>query len=142
MMRRLLLVIACCAAAVSVFALPATANNKPTTGTKINLFAPPSTFSANTPFYIEHGFSCMRPDDANPSACMKSSSSFTLTVDGVLQKSSVDVDVFNDTKPFTYVKRYLTNFPGGLPAGSHTFVGQFYQGGVNIGTLAATIVFS
>ena len=142
MMRRLLLVIACCAAAVSVFALPATANNKPTTGTKISLFAPPSTFSANTPFYIEHGFACQAPGDANPSGCMKSSSSFTLTVDGVLQQSTVDVDVVKDTKPFAYIKRYLTNFPGGLPAGSHTFVGEFFQGGVSVGTLSATIAFS
>ena len=140
-MRRLMLVIACCAAAVSVFALPATANNKPTTGTRIGLFAPPATFAANAPFYIEHGFGCSAAD-ASPSACLKSNNYFTLTIDGVLNKSSVDVDVLKDTKPYGYSKRYLSNFAAGLPAGSHTFVGQFYEGGVNTLTLSATIVFS
>ena len=127
------------AAAMLVATAPATANSKPTTGQRINLFAPPepATFPANTPFYIEHGYIC----DLNDVGCIKTQisalSTFSLYVDGVLQRSTVDVDVANGT----ISKRYLTNFPAGLPAGVHTFDGVFDLNGF-VSDLPATITFN
>jgi hypothetical protein len=40
-----------------VVAAPATAS-PPTTGARIGLYVPPTTFPANTPFHIQHGFAC------------------------------------------------------------------------------------
>jgi hypothetical protein len=107
------------AAAMLVVAAPATANSKPTTGTQIHLFAPPTMFPANTPFYIEQGFICDLGDASCIGGFISAQSGFTLYVDGVLQPSTVDVDVVGGG----IEKRYLTNFPNGLPAGEHKFVG-------------------
>jgi hypothetical protein len=127
------------AAATGTASTAKAANSKPTTGSKVSLFAPPSRLAANTPFYIEQGFICPSLGDG---ACMEreisAKSSFTLYVDGVVQPSTVDVDVVNGG----IEKRYLTNFPAGLPAGAHTFVGVFDLDGSPIVLPAVTITFS
>jgi hypothetical protein len=110
-------------------------NNKPTTGTKISIFAPPATFAANSPFHIEHGIFCARPD---PSDCTNAQTHFDLTLDGVPQASRVDIDNLGEG----LLKSNLTNYPDGLPAGTHTFVGVFYVNGTVSGTRTATIVFT
>jgi hypothetical protein len=125
------------AAAILVVAAPATANNKPTTGSRIMLFAPPTTFVANTPFYIEHGFICELGDASCIGSQISAQSSFTLYVDDVLQRSTVDVDVAGGA----IQKRYLTNFPNGLPAGAHTFIGVFDFAGA-ISVLTVTVTFT
>ena len=135
MMRRLFVLVGC-VAAVLLVALPATANNKPTTGTRIGLFAPPATFAADTPFFVEHGFACELGDGVCLGGQISARSSFTLSVDGVLQASTVDVNNAGGV----LTKLYLTNFPSGLPAGTHTFVGV-WDGGVTQ-TITAVIVFS
>ena len=127
-----------CVAAVLVAVAPAAANNKPTTGARIKLFAPPTTFAAGTPFHIEHGFGCDTTIGDKVSDCMNAKTHFDLYVDGVLQRSTVDID----NAPTFYLKRNLTNFAAGLPAGSHTFVGVFvFNGSVDL-TLTATIWFT
>jgi len=138
MRRRYLPLVLCLAALLVVAASPAAANSKPTTGTRISFFAPPGTFAANTPFYIEHGFGCDTTIGDKVSDCMNASTHFDLHLDGVLQRSTVDVD----NSPTFYLKRNLTNYPAGLPAGSHTFVGDFVFNGTTLLTLTITVTFS
>jgi hypothetical protein len=103
------------------------ANSVPTTGSRIAFFTPPTTYPADTPFYVEQGFVCYR--DANAADCANAGTSFVLHVDGVQQPSQTDIDQITiGGIPGIFV-RYLTNFPQGLPAGSHTFTGDFYFNG-------------
>jgi hypothetical protein len=134
--KRLILLLSL-AAAMLVLAAPATANSKPTTGPQIRLFAPPTTFPANTPFFIEQGFICDLGDASCIAGFISAQSGFTLYVDGVLQPSTVDVDVVGGG----IEKRYLTNFPAGLPEGVHTFVGIHNSDGTLI-PVTATITFT
>ena len=138
-MGRRYLVLAGCVAALLVVALPAAANDKPTTGTRIAL-GPlgPTTFAANTPFHIEHGFVC----DVGNAECLReqisANAGFDLYLDGVLQPSTVDVDLNGGALS----KLYLTNYPSGLPAGTHTFVGVNTLGGIAVLTRTKSITFS
>lgn len=125
-------------AAALVAVLPATANSKPTTGARIALGNPPATFAAGSPFYIEHGFACDLGDAECISTQISGNASFELSVDGVLQPSTVDVDI----RDGAITKLYLTNYPSGLPAGEHTFVGLWYQNGAVVQTRTATITFN
>ena len=119
-MGRRLLAIAGCLAALLVIALPAEANNKPTTGAQLGLGPlAPTTFAADTPFYIEAGFVCDLGDGNCFSEEINANAGFDLYLDGVLQQSTVDVDRIGG-----FLGRlYLTNYPSGLPAGTYTFVG-------------------
>jgi len=138
MMRRRFLILTVCFAALLVAASPVSANNKPTTGDRINLLSsPPATFVAGAPFYIEHGFGCDTTTGDKVSDCMNAKTHFDLSLDGVAQRSTVDID----NSPTLYVKRNLTNYPTGLSAGPHTFVGVFVQNGTTVGTLTVTITF-
>ena len=134
-MRRFLMALIS-VAALLVAASPAAAST-PATGTRINLFAPPATFQAGAPFYVEHGSACDPSVGDSPSDCMSSDTHFDLYVDGTLQPSSVVVE----NSPTLWVKLDLTNYPGGLPAGRHTFVGVWIQGGSLYLTLSARINF-
>ena len=66
------------------------------------------------------------------------------------QSSQVDVDLFPAGGSFPppsgdslfLVKRDLTNFPSGLPAGPHTFVGVSYVNGALVDTITVTIDFT
>jgi hypothetical protein len=136
-LRQLVLLLAT-VGALLVAAAPATANSKPTTGSRIGLYVPPTTFPANTPFYVKHGFACDIGDARCISTQINGTSNFALYVDGVLQPSSVDVDAGGGG----ISKWNLTNFPSGLPAGDHTFVGIWSIRGVVSQTLSATITFT
>lgn len=125
-------------AAALVAVLPATANSKPTTGTRLGLVNPPAVFTADVPFYVEHGFSCGLGDSACISQQISANGSFELYVDGMLQPSTVDVDVHDGG----ISKLYLTNFGSGLPSGTHTLVGVWYLDGAVVQTRTATIVFA
>jgi hypothetical protein len=137
-MRRRFLLLVVCLAALGVAAAPVAANSKPTTGDRISLFSAPATFTAGAPFYIEHGFSCDTTIGDKVSDCMHASTHFDLFLDGVSQRSTVDID----NAPTLYLKRNLTNYPAGLPAGTHTFVGVFVFNGTTLLTLTATITFN
>jgi hypothetical protein len=132
-------IIAVLAAVVLGTAMPAAANSKPVTGPRINFFAPPDSFAANTPFHIEQGFGCLLNDRACVTSQITGTAGFQLYVDGVLQSSTPDVDVSDDG---VIRKLHLTNYPDGLPAGTHTFVGVFIVGGVADLTMTMTINFS
>lgn len=137
-MGRRFLVVVGCLVAMLVAVAPAAANNKPTTGTRIGLYTPPATFPANTAFYIEHGWACELGDGVCLGEQISAHSDFVLTVDGVVQPSTVDVDNVDGILG----KLRLTNFPSGLPAGTHTFVGTWYLDGVVSFTETAVITFT
>jgi hypothetical protein len=136
--RRYLVLVGCLAAAL-VVALPAAANNKPTTGARLAV-GPlgPTTFPADTPFHLEHGFLCSLGDGACMREQISANAGFDLYLDGVLQPSTVDVNLVNGVLG----RFYLTNYPSGLPAGTHTFVGVHTLGGIAVLTQTKTIIFS
>lgn len=137
MKRHFLLGAVVCAVALLV-AWPATANNKPVTGERIGLFEGPATFTADTPFYTEHGFVCVLDDVDCMGVETSARSWFELYVDDTLQASTIDVDRNENT-----IARYsLINFPAGLPAGEHTFLGKWYRDGELFHTASATINFT
>jgi hypothetical protein len=132
-------VLAGCIAAVLVVALPATANNKPTTGPRLGLSPlAPTTFAANSPFHIEAGFTCELADAPCMAGQISANAGFDLYLDGVLQPSTVDVDLVDGVLG----KLYLTNYPSGLPAGTYTFVGVNTQDGITVLTRTKTITFT
>ena len=120
--------------AVLVVAAPASADSKGPTGTRIGLFKPPTTFPANTPFYVEHGFVC----ETGTEACPFGQGNLSLYVDGVLQRSTIVVTNAGGV----VAKLWLTNFPDGLPAGDHTFVGVFSFTGQPTQIVTDTITFT
>jgi hypothetical protein len=135
------LLVASILTAIALATVPVSAaNTLPTTGTRISLFAAPPTFPANTPFYIEQGFACQAiPGELDfVGDCMNAGTHFDLWVDGVAQPSTVDID----NAPGAYLKRNLTNYPDGLAAGTHTFVGVFVFDGVITQTATFTILFT
>jgi hypothetical protein len=136
MRQRFLLVVICIAAAL-VMAAPVAANSVPTTGTRINLFDAPATFPSGTAFYIEHGTFC-EPAVDSASVCMSADTHFDLYLDGALQPSTVDVE----NSSSGWLKLNLTNYPAGLPAGRHTFVGVWVSAGAVYLTLGARITFT
>lgn len=136
-MRRLFLFLAICVAVMLVAASPVAATGTATTGTRISLFAAPATFAADAPFFVEHGTVCDASAGDQASDCMNANTHFDLYVDGVLEPSMVVIE----DSPMLWVKLNLTNFAGGLPAGRHTLVGQWFQGGSVYFTLSARITF-
>jgi hypothetical protein len=124
-------------AAVLVAAAPASANSEPTTGSQLRLFGPVTTFAANTPFFVEQGFIVPLGDGPGMHNEISAQASSTLYVDGVLQPSTVDIDVVDGS----IERRWLTNFPNGLPAGDHTFVDVFTFPGSSE-TVTKTVTFS
>jgi len=136
--QRFAALVACVVVAL-VAALPATANTKPTAGQRIALGMAPTTFPANTPFHIEHGWSCALADAVCMATQISARGDFELYVDGALQPSTVDVDIRDDG---SIQKLYLTNYPDGLPAGTYTFVGLNVIDGVVTLTRTATITFA
>jgi hypothetical protein len=101
-------------------------NSVPETGARIGVFPAEQSFPANTPFHVTHGFFCAVPDELK--TCMSARTHFDLFVNGVQQKSVVDVDII-DGNPTVLRKFNLTNYPNGLPAGTYTFTGQFFEDG-------------
>jgi hypothetical protein len=123
-----MLVVVLAAASLIVAVAPAGANNKPTTGPRIPFNNGPDTFSANSPFYIEQGNGCLLSDSACMTAYITGQSTFVLYLDGVRQPSTPDVDL--DAANHIIRKFQLTNYPNGLPAGMHTFRGEWIVDGV------------
>ena len=129
--------------AMLVVSAPASASITTPIGTPL-FFNGPTTFPANTPFYVEHGFVC-NPGPVFPQDCQGfGTGNFSLYVDGVLQPS---------TKIETYVpdqygvhgvlsEEWLTNFPNGLPAGDHTLLGVWVLNGALFQTKSITVTFS
>jgi len=142
MLRKISMLSAIAALLALTVALPASANGIPTTGARINLFSPPTTYPANTAFHIRQGAGCYL--NSNAADCANASSFFVLSVDGVQQQSQRYVYTDDTFLPGTTVLfvQDLTNFPQGLPAGSHTFRGVDYVDGSVFYDLTITIQFT
>jgi hypothetical protein len=137
MKRTALLAAVFVAAMLTVAAVPAAANNKPTTGPRIPFAAAPTTFAADSPFFIEQGFGCLLSDTPCMTSQITGQSTFVLYLDGVLQSSTTDVDVSDGV-----IRKFqLTNYPNGL-AGTHTFTGVWIIDGVVDSTSFITINFT
>jgi hypothetical protein len=118
-----------------VMPLSAQASGIPTTGTRIGLLAPPSTFAADTPFYVTQGFTC----EASKTDCLSGLTHFDLYVDGQQLPSATDLTFGADG---TLLSKFnLTNFPIGLSAGTHVFRGDWYYLGGLVLTQTVTIDF-
>jgi hypothetical protein len=134
-MRRFLMLLGCVAAVLVVAVPAATANSKPTTGTALTLGM--TTFPADTPFYVEHGFiNDLR--DHTTKHDLNAHSFFDLSINGVLQSSTIDVDVHDGLMS----RLNLYKFPAGLPAGTYTFDNVWMLDGVVFASYTQTIVFS
>ncbi len=118
-----------------VVPISAQASAIPTTGTRIALLTPPSTFQADTPFYVEQGFTC----EAGKTACLNGLTRFDLYIDGQQLPSATDLTFGADG---TLLSNFnLTNFPSGLSAGPHVFRGEWYYLGELVRTQTVTINF-
>ena len=110
-----------------VFAVPAAAEKKEPVGERIDLWAevpePPYTYPADTAFHIRHGWILWPPYD-HPIGLWD----FQLEVDGEYREEDY-VDRFavpyHGESPDVF-RRWYHNFPEGLPAGPHTFVGHWF----------------
>jgi len=140
MKPKVLLLAALVAAMLAVAAVPAVANNKPVSGPRLPFAAFPTTFEANAPFHIEQGFGCLLTDTPCKTSQITGQSTFELYLDGVLQPSTPDVDV--DAANGVIRKFRLTNYPNGLPAGTHTFVGVWIIDGLVVETSTVTSDFA
>jgi hypothetical protein len=123
--------------AVLVAAAPASANSIPTTGSQLRLFGPVTTFPANTPFFVEQGFIVPLGNGPGMHNEISAQASSALYLDGVLQPSTVDIDLVDGSLE----RRWLSNYPNGLPAGDHTFVDVFTFPGSSF-TQVKTVTFS
>jgi len=143
-MKRFLMLVGVAAVAGAMYvAAPASASDTTPTGTPI-FFNGPTTFAANTPFYVEHGFVC-NPGAAFQADCQYlGTGTFSLYVDGVLQPSTKVVTFVPDQYGVFGVldEEWLTNFPNGLPAGTYTLLGVWTLNHAPFATKSITITFS
>jgi hypothetical protein len=112
----------------------ASAQGTPTVGDRLNLFAPPATFPADTPFHVNHGWICDPASD-----CLDPGTRFELLVDGVDVPAAHNL-VYDPQTP-SASSADVSNFRFGLLAGPHVFEGRWYADGVLELDLVETIVF-
>src|SRR5919204_2662071 len=99
-------------------------------GSRIGIFPggpTPTMFPANAPFWIGYGFvpAPGELDGAGP-GFFSEGTRFELDLDG--ERVSLDTDLHTeDEAPVR--KTDFVNFPSGLPAGWHDFVGRWYDAG-------------
>jgi F5/8 type C domain len=107
--------------ALLVAGAPAAAGQHERIGQRINvLLGTPTTFPAEQPFHVVHGWV-----DAVSSTDYDAFGrySFTLEVDG----NPVELDFVERISDDGVLSRFwVFNFPGGLPAGPHTFTGRWW----------------
>jgi len=136
MLRKLIYL--ACVAGCAFAAAPAGANSIPTTGDRILVGIPcsitscVSTYPANQPFFIEHGFVNEAKD-----VLVDSGTRYELSVDGEAVASALELDL-NAAEPSKF---NLTNFRFGM-TGVHVFVGCFYYEGALVTCAQRTVTFT
>jgi hypothetical protein len=102
----------------------ATGNPTPPTGDRLSLFDPPPDYPANTAFFVRHGWVPITASLQHGIGIY----GFTLSVDGQDVKPTALQNGFAFTDDFGVNLRQLVlfNFPAGLPAGVHHFVGRWW----------------
>lgn len=93
-------------------------------GNRISLIVGPSTYAANTPFHVAHGWG-LTPDDSESDAIGKWS--FVLEIDGQALPANFVERSSNEDPAFGHLlsRFWVFNFPSGLSAGRHTFTGRW-----------------
>ncbi len=91
------------------------------------------TLTANTPFYVSHGFTWIPGADsaATQAGIMRPTTHFELFVDGA-RVPSVPYIYYDQSKGYGG-KSNLTDYPNGLPSGTYTFEGRWYKDGSLVG---------
>jgi hypothetical protein len=89
------------------------------TGDRINLlFSTPETYPAGTAFHIQHGWCAI---ERTPPGRYR----FDLFLNG--ERVRLRVDATERHPGCLWIKWYVANFPGGLPAGDHEFRGVWSE---------------
>ncbi len=104
-----------------LLATPVLAREKEPTGSQIDIsWSGMQDYSANTPFYIAHGWYEVRPH------AVPGQVGFDLELDGVVVKPTYveQTTVVDEISP-TFDMTWVFNFPDGL-TGQHTFEGHWY----------------
>ena len=125
--------------AAAIVVPSASALRMPTVGPRINLFAPPAAFPADTPFHVNHGWVCGDTAPDRIQDCLDSGTRFELLVDGVDVPAAHDLEY--DPHGTTSTEADVSNFRFGLPAGTHTLEGRWYYKGELQLDLVDTITF-
>ena len=110
-----------------VLATPALADPRQLVGERINVnLGDPTEYPADTPFFVIHGSGTDAPG-ATPIAA--GHMGFALEVDGEYVEADWDYRSGNSAReggPNIVWSGSAFNFPDGLPAGEHTFIGHWY----------------
>ncbi len=117
------------------------ANGNGSAGTRIGIFpggATPAVYPADTAFWIGYGFAPELGASAEEPQELGDETRFELDVDGVRAEMRTDLQM-EDAAPLR--KTDLAEFPAGLPAGWHEFVGRWYDRGKLILSSRASIEF-
>ncbi|MDH4103852.1 MAG: hypothetical protein OEW52_01645 [Thermoleophilia bacterium] len=127
-------------AALVVVSVPRT-NGHGGADARVGIFpggATPSVRSADTAFWIGYGFAPELGDAAGAVQELGEDTRFELDVDGRRVEMRTDVQIEGTAR---LRKTDLAEFPAGLPAGWHEFVGRWYDGGKLILSSRASIQF-
>ena len=100
--------------------------------------ATPAIYPADTAFWIGYGFATDLGDAAGAMQELGEETRFELNVDGTSMEMRTDVQT-EGAAPLRKID--LADFPSGLPAGWHEFVGRWYDGGRLILSSRASIEF-
>ena len=100
--------------------------------------ATPAIYPADTAFWVGYGFAPDLGDSTGGAQELGEETRFELDVDGSSVEMRTDVQM-EGTAPMR--KTDLADFPSGLPAGWHEFVGRWYDRGKLILSSRASIEF-
>ena len=117
------------------------ANGNGGASARIGIFpggATPTIYPADTAFWIGYGFAPDLGDSTGGVQELGENTRFELDVDGRSVEMRTEVQM-EGTAPMR--KTDLADFPSGLPAGWHEFVGRWYDGGKLILSSRASIQF-
>jgi hypothetical protein len=110
-------------------------------GARIGIFpggATPAVYPADTAFWIAYGFAPELGDPAEAARELGDETRFELDVDGISMEMQSDTQM-EGAAPLR--KTDLADFPSGLPAGWHEFLGRWYDRGKLILSSRASIQF-
>jgi hypothetical protein len=115
---------------LTIFTSVTMAEKPETVGTRILMYAPPASFDAGEPFYIQHGIGLGWFIGLERVGNNAGKGLMTLEVDGVKIEPDFVTREWINYKPeyplLVQTKLFTFNFPDGLEAGEHTFVRSYF----------------
>ena len=140
--RRALAMMLAGALVLTAGAAVASANNVPHPELRVNLFVPPATMPADTPFWIGQGFATDASQGEVPADGAPGFASFELYVDGSAVPLRKDVEFAGGAAAPTVGIVWYHNFATGLAGGTHHFEGRWVAAGSLILQLEADVLFA